>query len=82
MEEASNLQEGGIYGPSEGGGTPEASVESPADIAPVAVRGAPCTDQGDPVENPQVKPKFWLLPGDNTRDIFQNYTLPTLWGST
>ena len=59
MEEASNLQEGGIYGPSEGGGTPEASVESPADIAPVAVRGAPCTDQGDPVENPQVKPKFW-----------------------
>ena len=52
------------------------------DVAVAAGQGSPCTDQGDPVENPQVNPKFQILPGDNTRDILQKFTVPTLRGST
>ena len=82
MEEASNLWEVVQDGPSEGGVTPEAAEAASEDVGPVTGWGNLGTNQGDLVENPQVKHNFRLLPGDNTRDILQNFTLPTLRGST
>ena len=82
MEESSNLQEGGRDVPSEGGGAPEAAAAASADAAQVAGQVDPHTDQGDPVDNPQVNPKFRLLPGDNIQDILEKFTLTTLQGST
>ena len=82
MEESSHLWEVVQDGPSEGGVTPEAAEAASEDVGPVTGWGNLGTNQGDLVENPQVKHNFRLLPGDNTRDILQNFTLPTLQGST
>ena len=82
MAADSSCRGGRQGGPSDGGGPPLAVLTAAADVEAAAGRRYPSTNQGDPVEYPQVKPKFWLLPRDNTQYILRNFALPNLWGST